>query len=81
GEPLKLDDTVTQLTTLAVDQNLHVAVVEVQSGETERVVVIPQEVEKDGKKGVLVGLVGEVDAGWKLFPLHTIKSMKRPKKD
>lgn len=81
GDPLKLDDAVTQVTPLAVDQNTHVAVVEVLSGETERVVVIPQEVEKDGKKGVLVGLVGEVEAGWKLFPLHTIKVMKRPKKD
>lgn len=78
GDPLKLD-AVTQLTVLAVDQNTHVAVVEVLAGESERVVVIPQEVEKDGKKGVLVGLVGEVEAGWKLFPLHTIKVMKRPK--
>lgn len=80
GDPLKLDG-ITQLAVLAVDQNTHVAVVEVLAGESERVVVIPQEVEKDGKKGVLVGLVGEVEAGWKLFPLHTIKVMKRPKKD
>ena len=81
GEPLKLDDTVSQLTLLAVDQNRHVAVVEVRTGETERVVVVPQDVEKDGKKGVLVGMVGEVDAGWKVFPLHTVKVMKRPKRD
>lgn len=81
GEPFKLDDAVTQLTPLAVDQNTHVAVIEVVVGEAEKVVVIPQEVEKDGKKGVLVGLVGEVDVGWKVFPLHTIKSMKRAKKN
>ncbi len=81
GDPLKLDDTVKQLTVLAVDQNTHVAVVEVLIGDAEKVFVIPQEVEKDGKKGTLVGLLGEVDAGWKLFPLHAIKTMKRPKKD
>ncbi len=81
GEPLKLDDTVKQLTVLAVDQNTHVAVVEILIGDTEKVFVLPQEVEKDGKKGTLVGLLGEVDAGWKLFPLHSIKTMKRPKKD
>ncbi len=81
GEPLKLDDAVKSYTTLAVDQNTRVAAVEVQVGDAERVVVIPAEVEKDGKKATLVGLVGEVEAGWKLFPLHTIKSMKRPRKD
>jgi hypothetical protein len=81
GEPLKLDDAVTQVTLLAVDQNRHVAVVEVLTGETERVVVVPQDIEKEGKKGALVGLVAEVEVGWKVFPLHTIKVMKRPRKD
>ena len=28
---------------------------------------------EDKKAGTLVGFLGEVDAGWKLFPLHTIK--------
>jgi hypothetical protein len=79
GEPLKLDDSVKAFTPVAVDQNTHMAAVEVQVGDAEKVVVIPQEIEKDGKKGVLAGLLGEVDAGWKLFPLHTIKSMKRAK--
>jgi hypothetical protein len=56
------------------------AAVEVQMGDgSEKIAIIPQEIEKDGKKGTLAGLVGEVDAGWKLFPLHTIKSMKHPK--
>jgi len=81
GEPLKLDDSVKAFTPVAVDQNTHMAAVEVQIGDAEKVVVIPQEIEKDGKKGTLAGLLGEVDAGWKLFPLHTIKNMKRPKKE
>jgi hypothetical protein len=81
GDPLKLDDTVKQLTVVAVDQNTHVAVVEALIGDTEKLLVLPLEAEKDGKKGTLVGLVGEVDAGWKMFPLHTIKTMQRPKKD
>ena len=68
-------------TPVAVDQNTHMAAVEVLIGDAEKVVVIPQEIEKDGKKGTLAGLLGEVDAGWKLFPLHSIKSMKRAKKD
>ncbi len=81
GDPLKLDDAVKTFTPLAVDQNTHLAAIEVQIGDTEKVVVIPQQLEKDGKTGVLVGLVGEVDAGWKLFPLHSIKGMKRPRRD
>jgi len=41
--------------------------------------VIPLAMEKDGKKGNSVGLVAEVTPGGSCFPLHTIKSMKRPK--
>lgn len=81
GDPLKLDDAAKAWTTLAFDQKTSVAAVEVLIGDTERVVIITPEIEKDGKKGTLVGLLGEVEAGWKLFPLHTIKSMKRPRKD
>ena len=82
GEPFKLDDSVKLFTPVAVDQNTHMAAVEVQIGDApEKVIVIPQEIDKDGKKGVLAGLLGEVEAGWKLFPLHSIKSMKRPRKD
>ena len=78
SDPLKMDDTLTAYTTLAVDASNHVVAVEAQVGDTTRIVVIPPSIEKDGKKGTLAGLLGEVDAGWKLFPLHTIKSMKRP---
>ena len=81
GDPFKLDDSVKAFTPVAVDQNTHMAAVEVQIGGVEKIIVIPQEIEKDGKKGTLAGLLGEVDAGWKLFPLHSIKNMKRPKKD
>ena len=81
GDPLKLDDALKGFTPIAVDLNNHTAAVEIQVVDgPEKVVILPP-LEKDGKKGTLVGLVAEVDAGWKLFPLHTIKSMKRPKKD
>lgn len=81
SDPLKLDSAVQSYTTLAVDPNSHVIAAEVQVGDKERVVVLMPTVEKDGKTGTLVGVVGEVEAGWKMFPLHTIKNMKRPKKD
>jgi hypothetical protein len=81
SDPLKFDAAVKSYTTLAVDPNSHVVAAEVQVGDAERVVVIMPTIEKDGKTGTLVGVVGEVEAGWKMFPLHTIKNMKRPKKD
>lgn len=81
AEPLKLDGSARSYTTLAVDPNSRVIAAEVVSGGKERVVVIPPTKEQEGKAATLVGVVGEVEAGWKLFPLHTIKSMKRPQKD
>lgn len=81
GDPLKLDESVKAFTPVAVDQNLHAAAVEVTVGDADKVVVIPLQLEKDGKTGVLAGLLGEVDGGWKLFPMHTIKGMKRPRRD
>lgn len=76
GDALKLDG-VTSVTTLAVDLNTQFAIVEVQAGGTDKLVVLPLQVEKDGKKGTLAGFVGEAEVGYKLFPLHTIKTMKR----
>ncbi|MCI0700855.1 MAG: hypothetical protein L0241_07215 [Planctomycetia bacterium] len=81
GEPLKLDDSVKTFIPVAVDLNMNTAAVEVQIGDMEKVVVIPSNIEKDGKPGLLIGLLSEVEAGWKMFPIHTIKTMKRQKKD
>jgi hypothetical protein len=81
GEPLKLDGSVKSYTTLAVDPSSRVIAAEVAGGDRERVVVIPPTTERDGKTATLVGLVAEVESGWKLFPLHAIKSMRRPQKD
>lgn len=82
GEPLKLDDALKSFAPLAVDPNTMLAAVEVQTGDgPERVVVLHLSAERDGKKGALVGLLAEVEAGWKLFPLHTIKSVRRAKRD
>lgn len=81
GEPLKFDGSVKSYTSLAIDVGANMVAAEVQVGDAEKVVLIPLQVEKDGKTGTLAGALGEVDAGWKLFPLHTIKNMKRTKKD
>jgi len=76
GEPLKLDGTLRRLEVLAVDANAHAAAAEVQAGDgPERTVVLPLTRDQDGRTGTLVGLLGEVDVGWKLFPLHTVKAV------
>lgn len=76
GDPLTLDASLKRLEVLAVDPNTHLAAAEVQAGDgPERTVVIPTTRDQGGKTGTLVGLLGEVDAGWKLFPLHTIKTL------
>jgi hypothetical protein len=79
GPALKLDDAVSGLVPVAVDLNAHTAAVEFQMADGSEKVLVLSPLEKDGKKGVLVGLLGEVEAGWKLFPLHTVKSLKRAK--
>lgn len=77
GEPLSFTDPgLIRLEILAVDPNTQLAALEVAPGNgAERVVVIPLTLERDKRTGTLIGLLGEVDAGWKLFPLHTIKSI------
>ncbi len=76
GDPLALGGPgkppgFAQLDMLAVDSNRKLAVAEVGG----RTVLIPT-AEWEGKPATLVGLVGEVDAGWKLFPLHTVLELK-----
>ena len=45
-------------------------------GGSERVIAVPLALEHEKRTGTLIGLVGEVDHGWKLFPLHAIKMVK-----
>jgi hypothetical protein len=55
------------------DVKYAVADIELGKGE-EKTIVIPLAVDQDGKQtGTLAGLLGEVETGYKLFPLHTIK--------
>jgi hypothetical protein len=55
------------------DVKYAVAEVEFDKGE-EKTIAVPLTVEQDGKQtGTLAGLVGEVETGYKLFPLHTVK--------
>jgi hypothetical protein len=77
GPPLKLDaKALKRLEVLAVDANTQTAAVEVTPVDgAERLAALPLTRERAGKAGVLVGLLGEVDAGWKLFPLHTVKAV------
>jgi hypothetical protein len=72
GAAVPFDAKLTRFEMLANDENTNIAVAEVDAGG-ERVVAIPLAVDKGGKSGVVVGLLGEVEAGYKLFPLHTVK--------
>lgn len=81
SDPLRFDAQLVSYTTLAVDPASRIVTAEVQVGDQERVIVLLPTTQKDGQTATLVGLVAEVDVGWKLFPLHTIKSMKRPRRD
>lgn len=76
GATLAFDDKLTRFEMLANDENTSTAAAEVETGTgNEKIVAIPLTMEKDAKTGTLVGLLGEVEAGYKLFPLHTIKVM------
>ena len=62
--------TIKKFEVVAVDPNKKTVVLDLDSGD--RTAVVPTG-ELDKKPATLLGLVGEVDAGWKLFPLHTIR--------
>lgn len=76
GGALKLDaGSLKRLELVAVDANTQTAAAELTTADgPARLVAFPLTRERDGKTGVLVGLLGEVDAGWKLFPLHTVRT-------
>jgi hypothetical protein len=77
GTPIPFDETLKRFEPLADDPNRNFSAAEVEAGGMpERVIAIPLTLEQDKKAGTLVGILGEVDAGWKLFPLHTIKVIK-----
>lgn len=81
GAPIPFDDALKRFEQLAKDINTNIATAEVEVGTgPERVIAIPLTVEQDKKVGILVGIVGEVNVGWKLFPLHTIKSITPSKR-
>ena len=74
GQPVAFDDKLKRFELLANDLNTNVAAAEIENADdAERVIAIPLAPGEDKKGGTLIGLLGEVDAGWKLFPLHTIK--------
>lgn len=74
GAVLPLSGGVKRFEILATDPNTNIAAAEVDTTTaTERIIAIPLGQEMDKKIGTLIGFIGEVEAGWKLFPLHTIK--------
>jgi hypothetical protein len=74
GALLPLNGTVKRFEILATDPNTNIAAAEVDTTTAaERLIAIPLTQELDKKPGTLIGFIGEVDAGWKMFPLHTIK--------
>ena len=71
---LALNGGLKRLEILATDTNTNMAAAEVETANgPAKVVIFPLTQDVDKKTGTLVGFIGEVDAGWKLFPLHTIK--------
>ncbi len=74
GMPIPFDAKLTRFEMLANDPNTNFAAAEIETGAgNEKLIAIPLTLEQDKLKGTLVGLVGEVEAGYKIFPLHTIK--------
>jgi hypothetical protein len=77
GPPLSVNAELKRFELLAKDPNTGFAAAEVETTSgPERVVAIPLAADAEKKAGALVGFVGEVDAGYKLFPLHTVKVIK-----
>jgi hypothetical protein len=77
GDSFKLDTRLKKLEMVAVDPNTQNAAVEVTlDGNPEKLVAVPLSLEQGKRLGTLIGFVGEVDAGWKLFPLHCVKVIK-----
>lgn len=74
AEPLPFGPQLLRWEMLAHDPNTHHAAAEVTlAGQGERLVVIPLTLPEEGQTAQLLGLLGETDAAWKLFPLHTIR--------
>lgn len=77
GEPLKLDTSIKKLEFIAVDQNTQMSAMELTTeGVPERLLAVPLTQDFGSRTGTITGFLGEVDAGWKFFPLHTIKVLK-----
>jgi hypothetical protein len=76
GTPVPFDANLKRFELLANDENTGIAAAEIEVGAgPEKIIAIPLTTEQDKKTGTLVGFLGEVDAGYKLFPLHTVKSI------
>jgi hypothetical protein len=74
GPPVAFDDKLKRFEMLANDFNTNVAAAEIEpAAGPEHIIAIPLTLEENKKTGTVLGILGEVDAGWKLFPLHTIK--------
>lgn len=77
GEPLKLDTAIRKLELIAVDPNTQMAAMELTvEGVPERLIAVPLVQDFGKSAGTLTGFLGEVNAGWKFFPLHAVKSLK-----
>jgi len=77
GESLKLDAKVKNLEIIAVDPNTQMAAIEATvEGSPERLIAVPLMQDLGNRTGTITGFIGEVDCGWKFFPMHTIKVMK-----
>ncbi len=74
GLLVPLNGALKRFEVLATDANTNMAAAEVETTTgPERIVIVPLVQDAEKKSGVLAGFVGEVEAGWKFFPWHTVK--------
>ncbi len=74
GPPVPFDPNLKQVELLAHDPDRNFAAAEITLATgPEKVIAIPLLADADKQAGTLVGLLGEVDVGYKLFPLHTVR--------
>lgn len=76
GPPLVFDAHLKRLELLAWDPDRGAAVAEVEAADgSEQVIVIPLRNEGEKPAPTLAGLLGAVEVGYKLFPLHTVRTI------
>lgn len=76
GPPLTFDAHLKRFEVLALDLDRGAAAAEIETADgSEQLVVIPLINDAEKPAATLAGLLGEVEVGYKLFPLHTVRTI------